>query len=1025
MLESGQQLGHYKIRSQIGAGGMGEVYLAEDLRLERKVALKILSSALSRDQNSMRRFEQEALSASALNHPNILTVYEFTEQDNLRLLATEFVQGKTLREKLNNEGVNFDEALNIAQQIAFALAAAHSAGIAHRDIKPENVMLRDDGIVKILDFGLAKLTQEKTDEIESITTKRSQIKTQAGTILGTIFYISPEQAQGNAIDGRTDIWSLGVVMYEMLTGKMPFSGATITEILVSILTKEPKSPSELSDKIPASLEYIVNKSLKKIKEERYQTAKDLLSDLKNLQKRLDFEAELELSSPPNRQTDEIPPIFEGNVTEKISIVKPNNLSAELSPIIGREKETAELRDLLKRENARLVTLTGVGGTGKTSLAKAVARKMLADFADGVFFVELAAITNIELVLSTVAQSLDVKEAGGKPILQVLKDFLRDKQMLLVIDNFEQVIEAAPQIAELIASAVNLKILITSRVLLHVSVEREFAVPPLSTPDETERIPIDELLKYEAIRLFVERARNLKPNFTLTHENAQAVAEICARLEGLPLAIELAAARVKFLSPQLIFTKLENRLKLLTGGARDLPARQQTMRGAVEWSYDLLTDEERCLFRQLAAFAGGFTLEAAEAVVNCQLPINFQGETSEQQTIKIKQLPIDTLDGVTSLVDKSLLVSKEQSSGETRFRMLEVVREYALELLTTRGEANAMRYSHADYFLALGEEAEPHLTDAQAVNWLNRLEDEHDNLRTALQFLLEHDTRKGERLTSALRLFWTSHSHLTEGRKWLEEALERGGIDTPSTTRFKMLNALAYLALNQGDYETAERKYRQGLAEGEATKNLRQIAVSNRGLGMVVFGKGDIKAARKFVEAGLAISREVNEKYVILLLLEALADIARTEGNNAEARTLFEEALTIAGQLGYELSESGILCNLGAVAHGEGDYKAAHSHFAEALKTFQKLGDKTRISYSLDGIAAVAAERGEFERATKLAGAAECLRQLIGYKSEPADRFFRDTYLAKLRAETGEDEFAKAYEQGCRMNIEEAIAIALR
>jgi len=396
--------------------------------------------------------------------------------------------------------------------------------------------------------------------------------------------------------------------------------------------------------------------------------------------------------------------------------------------------------------------------------------MLDEFTDGVFFVELAAIPNPELVISTIALPLDVKEVGGKPILEVLKDYLRDKQMLLVVDNFEQVIEAAPQIAELLSAANRLKILITSRILLHLSAEREFVVSPLATPNEYKHISLEELSNYEAVKLFVERARNTKPNFTLSQENAQTVAEICNRLEGLPLGIELAAARIKFLSPQAILTKLENRLKLLTGGARDLPARQQTMRGAVEWSYDLLNKEERCLFRHLAIFAGGFTLETAEAVAGCRLSAAGEEEvTGEQETAEIEQLTIDTFDGVTSLVNKSLLVSKEQANGETRFRMLEVVREYALELLETRGEAEAMRRSHAEYFLALAEEAEPHLHAAQSGEWLNRLEEEHDNLRAALQWSLERDAAIAVGLAAGIWRLWTLHSDLTEGRGWLEAA----------------------------------------------------------------------------------------------------------------------------------------------------------------------------------------------------------------------------------------------------------------
>ena len=464
-----------------------------------------------------------------------------------------------------------------------------------------------------------------------------------------------------------------------------------------------------------------------------------------------------------------------------------------------------------------------------------------------FFVELDAIINAELVVSTVAQRLGLKEAGEKPILEILKDYLRDKQILLVIDNFEQVIAAAPNMAELLSVAAKLKMLITSRTVLHLSSERECVVPPLSFPADVSQVSLDELSNYEAIKLFVERARNAKSNFALQEENARSVTEICVRLDGLPLAIELAAARVKILSPQMILTKLENSLKLLTGGARDLPARQQTMRGAVKWSYELLSEDEKKLFRRLAVFAGGFTIESAEAVcADYELQMT-NDEPSEDR--------IEVLDLVASLVDKSLLAAKEQTGGETRFRLLEVVREYALESLETSGEAEAMRRRHADYFLALGEASEPHLQGAESVEWLNRLEEEHDNLRAALANLLERDAIMAARLAAAIRSYWTHHNHLVEGRKSLKAALERGAA-APAAVRFKMLNGLALAARLQGDYAAAREAYEQGLAEGKAAKDLQQITMSSLGLGVVAKRQGDYSAARQIFEEGLAISRKL-------------------------------------------------------------------------------------------------------------------------------------------------------------------------
>ena len=710
---------------------------------------------------------------------------------------------------------------------------------------------------------------------------------------------------------------------------------------------------------------------------------------------------------------------------------PNNLTANLSPIVGREKEIAEIRNLLLQTNARLVTMTGIGGTGKTSLSQAVAQSMLGEFADGVFFIKLAAITNPELVASTIAQPLGVKEAGGKPILEILKDYLRDKQMLIVVDNFEQVMTAAPNIAELIAAASGLKILITSRVLLHLSAEREFVVPPLEMPSDVSQVSLDELSNYEAIRLFVERAQNAKSNFALREENARSVAEICARLDGLPLAIELAAARVKILTPNAILAKLENRLNLLTGGAKDLPARQQTMRGAVEWSYDLLNEDEKTLFRRLAVFAGGFTFEAAEAVVEEEkrrkgeeVIVSDTQSVSSTPQLLISSSQIDILDLITSLVDKSLLVSKEQAEGEMRFRMLEVVREYALESLEMSGEMEAMRHSHAAYFLTLGEEAEVHLQTAQAGEWLNRLEHEHDNLRAAIRWLFENDAEMAERLAAAIRIYLINRSHLTEGREWLNAALERSD-EASAAVRFKLLNGLGYLAFSQGDYLAARKFFEGDLAEGRTAGDKRRIAESLRGLGAVAHSQDDYTAARKFGEEGLAIHRELNDVFGIAKSLNGLVVLALSEGDSATARTLSEESLTNFRLVGNESGICYCLINLGEIAYINGDYEEAQERFAETLTIAQNLGYKDRVSFCLDGFAALGGKRGEWELAARLTGAAEHLREQIGYESKVTDRQRRNAYLAELKTKVDEDAFAKLYEQGRKLKLEEAVALCLQ
>lgn len=978
---------------------MGEVFLAEDTRLDRRVALKILPVDVVRRPERMRRFIQEAKVTSALNHPNIITIHEIGETKEIHFIVTEYIEGETLRRRLNQNTFSLFEALDTGIQIASALQAAHSINIVHRDIKPENIMIRRDSLVKILDFGIAKLTEKKTElfNIERATTIKAQ--TIPGMIIGTVAYMSPEQAQGKEVDARSDIFSFGAVMYEMLTGKQPFAGENAVEIIVKILHREPVALNQLLPEIPSELEQVINKALSKDIENRYRSAKDLLVDLKKLKKRLELEAELEQRAQPDKKTEEKTQILDAGTK-----IPPNNLSESFLPIVGRENEISEIKKLLMQKDIRLLTLTGIGGTGKTTLAKSVARELLNEFADGVFFVELASITNPELVASTITKSFGVKETSGKPVLELLKDYLCEKRLLLVIDNFEQVISAAPQIGELLSAAAKLKILITSRTFLHISAEREYAVPPLAVPEDLQRVSFEELSSCEAVRLFAQRARKAKPNFCLTEENIHSVAEICARLEGLPLAIELAAARVKILNPQAILSKLESSLQFLTGGACDLPSRQQTMRDAIEWSYKLLSADEKRLFRRLSVFAGGFRFEAAEAI--CA-----NNEPAEERN--------EVLDIVTSLVDKSLLVAKEQSDGEMRFRMLGVVREYARESLEKSAETGTIRRNHAEYFLALAEEAEPHLQASQSAKWLNRLEEEHDNIRAAIRWSLEHDAEIAARLAASVKVFWTVRGHLTEGEERLKKILKKSD-DYPLSVRFKLLNGLGVIMRQRGDFDAAKKAYEESLNEAKAVTDLRQIALSSRGLGLMAYHQGDLATALKFYQEGLEISRELNDKSGISNSLNFIGELLRAKGELAAARLILEEALALCRELGKKESISGNLLNLGFIAYAEGDFEAAQTHFAEGLRTARELGNKKNISYSLDGFAAISVKAGELEQSARLAGAAEHLRESVGLEIEPNERRCRDSYLAELKTKMNIADFAEAYEQGRKLKPEEAI-----
>ena len=703
-------------------------------------------------------------------------------------------------------------------------------------------------------------------------------------------------------------------------------------------------------------------------------------------------------------------------------VHQSRTTANSSAIVGREKEIAQIKNLLLQTDVRLVTLAGVGGTGKTKLAQAVMREMEHEFTDGVFFIELAAITNHELVVPTIAQYFGIKEKVGTTILENLFDYLRNKKLLIVADNFEQVADDAPNLVKLLTAAENIKFLITSRVLLRLRAEREFIVPPLALPEEVSNISLDELSNYGAIKLFVERAQDIKSNFALTAENADAVTAICRQLDGLPLAIELAAARLKILAPPAILAKLENRLKLLTGGASDLPARQQTMRGAIEWSYNLLTADEQSLLRRVSIFTGGFSFEAAEFISGSSSAV--AGEKAgnvEKKLFDLELNEIEALNNLTSLINQSLIVIIEQPDGERRFRMLETIREYALESLDKNAETQAAERRYAAYFLRLIELAEPHLSGADSTKWHHFLKTEHDNLVSVLTWSLEHEVEMAARLAKAINYFWKMHGHLSEGREWFEFILLKSE-KMPAEVRFTLFNGLGNLTKFQGDFKAARNYFEQALAIAGAANDLSEISRAVRGLATVAYRQNDYLTARKYAEQGLSICRRTDDQIGIAASLITLGDIARSENEISRARTFFEESLAISQQIGSLQGIGSNYMNLGFVTFDEDDIPAAHFYFKEALKTAQQMGEKNYISFCFDGFAALAAKCGHLIRSVRLAGAAQHLRNLSGYQIEPAERRFREAYLAKLRAALHEPDFTKFYEQGGELKLEKVIAI---
>ncbi len=700
-------------------------------------------------------------------------------------------------------------------------------------------------------------------------------------------------------------------------------------------------------------------------------------------------------------------------------------------IIGREAEIAEIKSVLRESNKCLLTLTGAGGSGKTKLARTIADEMQTEFTGGVFFVELASVNQSEQVIGAIAQGLGVKESGEKLLLESLKDFLREREILLILDNFEQLLSAAHLLEELLESAENLKILVTSRTLLRLKFEQEKIVLPLNIPPPNSNLSAAELSEFSAVELFALRAQTAKSSFALNEENAPVIAEICNKLDGLPLAIELAAARVKLLSPQSILERLENSLKLLTGGAKDLPERQQTMRGTIRWSYDLLDEDEKDLFRRLAVFAGGFTVEAAEFLSE---PSAVADGLTRQSGLSVKILddklqPLATaggsdsvLDLLTSLIDKNLLVSKEQANGNVRLQMLEVVREFAVECLETSGEAENIWRRHSAFFLALAEEIEPLLLTEKVVKALEQFDAELENFRVALRWLLSREIEMMVRMTAALRQFWYNRCYLSEARQWLETALAKSD-SVSNPIRFKLLNAISLVTRTQGDYAATRRASEESLAASREIKDLRQIILACHAVAGLEIRENNVAKARKLYEESLVISHELNDERQIAFSLSGLSNVLLNEGKTSAARPLLEEALIISRKMGFKFNLSTDLINLGAVNYYESDAEAAYQNFSESLAIAREIKSTAYISCCLDGFAAVAAISKKPEQAARLSGAAASLRESIGYEIESTERIFRDDYLKKVLNGLDYKSFTAAYQEGRNLDLNEAVELA--
>lgn len=1070
------QIGPYEVIEELGHGGMGVVYLARDPRLERRVAIKTLSAEHSRDAEWSARFGKEARLLASLNHPNIATIYSLEREGELIYLTMELIEGKSLERILRTRLLTLPDALATARQIARGLEAAHAAGVIHRDLKPLNVMLTADAHVKLLDFGLATRAADFVGPVDRQASPREATLTRPfsedatmvlpaplssassdpsgsdsgpkrasiTTGMGTPGYMSPEQVEGEALDASTDVWAFGCVLFELLTGKRAFSGPTAEDRVVSALRGE-VDLSLLPATTPPTIRELIVSCLQVNRAAR-------LEDIGRARAIVEKALSQRAWQPDAGGA--------GDGVRVRSEDTPHNLPNELTPLIGREREITEVRELLARH--RLVTLTGVGGCGKTRLAMRVGLDLLSKHGDGVWIVELAPIAEGAGVSRAVAQALGVTETAGTTFAEAITEYLSSRKLLLILDNAEHLVAATAELcARLLNAAPGVTILATSREVLGLPGESVFQVPPLQVPPSASReeqeddapVAFDELASAEAVRLFAQRAFQVRPDFRLEPGNVAEVAEVCRRLEGLPLAIELAAARTKVLSIGEIARRLDDRFRLLRGVTRTALPHHQTLEALIEWSHAALLDREQQIFRRLALFRGGWTLEAAESICS-------GGELDEWEI----------LDLLTHLIDKSLVVfhpAGDAESGrplEPRYRMLETVREFALHRLRESEDLAAVEGRFVAYFLKLSELAAAQLTGPQQPDWIRRLDAETENIRAALL----HGGNSGDpepvvRLAGSMLRYWLIRGQWREGRRLLERVLALPGAEERLVPYGVALNALGSCCYFLNDLQEAEKTFLRAVEWFHRAGNLERvwaplmnlgnlhrlqgnldrareylaeclrhansadpwvIASISANLGSVALVQGLYEESRTHLEKAIECFRELGDRVHAVQTMMNLGLVAYRQGRLAEAQALQEEASAALAELGERSISAAALTNLGIVHLASGDLKSAARAFSRGLRIVRKTGSMETTAGCLEGLSQVVMSGGDFERGVRLAGAAEGIRKRLSLVRHDVDQEGWDTDMAEFERQCGTELYARLFAEGETMPPDAAIALAL-
>lgn len=966
-----RSIGRYAVRDVLGQGGMGVVHLGWDSRLDRPVAIKKLSAHLADDRHRIVWLQREAKALAALNHPNIATVHSLEEDDDGSLFLTqEYVEGETLRELLDRGPLPFTRALLVGDGIASALEAAHERGIVHRDLKPGNIMVTPRGDIKVLDFGLALRT-------------KARVSGAAGTkrISGTPGYMSPEQARGEPEDGATDVFAFGCVLYECLTGLRAFPGDSQEERLEKLFEHEPDLSALPGT--PRELRELVARCLEPERERRLADVSDATVAIRQI------------------LGEDVTPFSRRRAALAGT---PNNLPNELSSFVGRGRELEECRKAL--EATRLLTLSGLGGSGKSRLARAVARQSPAAFPHGIWWVELAPLSDPDRLVPAVTAACRVQEKPNLSSAESLFRELSDRRVLVLLDNCEHLLPAcAGFVTELLKRCPGARVLATSRERLAVPGEKIHAVPPLPVPEETGAPHPDELRTIESVQLFVERAGLVQPGFVWDASTAPVVARICRRLEGIPLAIELAASRTQMLSLEEIDEKLADRFRLLRGGVTDGLPHHRTLRATLDWSDELLDDESRQLFRRLSVFRGGWTLEAAAAVCAPEIDV------------------LDLLDSLAVLADKSLVVWTKGVQGHSRYHMLETVREYARDRLRESGDPEALSRRHAEWFLEWGRGAVKALGGPEAGGWRLRLEADHENLLAAAERCDRGDATADLALeiAGATWWFWYTSGHFAVGRSCLERALARSG--APSKERANALNGAACLAWAQGDSPAARSFIEELLGVMRTVGGPKDVAQALSNLGSILYNDGAYSEARANYEEALRLFESEGEEPGTAAALSNLSLVAYALEDPESARSLMERSLEIRRRRDDRLGMVISLTQLGQIATNRGEQRVAARHLVECFELLRETGDRSQAPFALEALAILVAGRArddaELRQAAGLLGTAEALRESTGAGLSEIGRQEHDTLVATLRRALGAA-YDDAVGRGAARSLEDTI-----